>query len=251
VPGKPRATVAIPEPTNPWDRRVDETPPAWFAFVSYRDMGAARSQVRVCREIRKSRPLISRWSAVNEWVARAELWDAEQDRVRQRAILDSHRQAVLGMGDRHANVAQEWLGVMERVVRELLARIVEKDTEAGGAGIGRPFGPSDVALDELLGMIRMVGSVMPRVAEMERLARGIAPSEPVDELKLRATIKAEFELSTRGGGSEETNDPTYVEAVVRALVEAGAIPGLALVASATELEGDDGIGDPGRNGHSA
>lgn len=212
-------TVAVPEPINAWDRRVDETPPAWEAFQCYRDLGLERSVAGVRAQLGKSRTIFERWCARHSWVARCELWDAAQDAERQRARLGAHRQAIIDMDARHAAQAESWLRTMERVVRELLFRIVDADQKNE-----RPF--EDVELTELIGMARTIGPIMPRVVEMERLARGIPQNEPVDENKMRATLRAELELNIEGGAGEAPDNREYMVKAIQALVEAGAIPGV-------------------------
>jgi hypothetical protein len=244
-----QTSVAIPPPVHAWDRRPAESGVAWEAFVAYRDLGASRTHATVGTSLGKSTTLMSRWASVHEWTPRVELWEVEQDRVRQRAALDSHRIAVVDMGGRHSRIAEEWLIIMERMLREALTRILAADAAAGEGNAGRPFGGLDMA--DLVGLIRMIGTVMPRVAEMERLARGITPSEAVDENKLRATIKAEYELAIDLG--DAPSDPQHVATVIRTLVEAGAIPGIVLAADSVEAEYrelDDYQDQEHSNGHS-
>lgn len=63
---------------NVWDRREGETAKAYSAFITYRDLGAERSLSKVSKALGKSTALLCRWSSANDWTARAEAWDANQ-----------------------------------------------------------------------------------------------------------------------------------------------------------------------------
>ncbi|KQP81618.1 hypothetical protein [Aeromicrobium sp. Leaf291] len=73
-----KPTAAAPD--NPWDQLTDESGPAYEAFLAYRDLGLARSNAKVARELGKSTTLMNRWSSRHSWVLRASAWDRELDR---------------------------------------------------------------------------------------------------------------------------------------------------------------------------
>jgi hypothetical protein len=66
--------------TLPYSKRKDETPEAFEAFATYRDMGTGRSLIAVSEKLCKSEPLIARWSKRHGWVKRVHAYDAELDR---------------------------------------------------------------------------------------------------------------------------------------------------------------------------
>jgi hypothetical protein len=66
---------------HPWTRREDETDQAWEGFVTYRDMGTARSLAKVAREVGKSTPLMERWSRKHSWADRSAAYDRHMDAV--------------------------------------------------------------------------------------------------------------------------------------------------------------------------
>ena len=82
-----------------WDRRENESAPAYEALMTYLEGGLDRSVNAVSRKLSKSRTLISRWSFTHEWVERARSWDADIERKRlaeaarqqQRRIDNSQR----------------------------------------------------------------------------------------------------------------------------------------------------------------
>lgn len=65
---------------RPETKRTDESPEAFEAFATYRDMGVGRSTAAVGRELGKSKTVMDRWSSKYAWVARAHSYDLEVDR---------------------------------------------------------------------------------------------------------------------------------------------------------------------------
>jgi hypothetical protein len=89
---------------KPWDRRDDETDPAWVAFVAYRDAGQNRSMSQATAAVGKG-PAMKRqlegWSSKHEWVKRVRAFDSwidqeHQRRVRAQSLDRRSRQAALG-----------------------------------------------------------------------------------------------------------------------------------------------------------
>ena len=70
----------VPEPDYPWDRQADESPQAFEAFATYRDMAYQRSLAAAGWKLHKSKKLLERWSAAHGWVKRVAAWDAYNDR---------------------------------------------------------------------------------------------------------------------------------------------------------------------------
>jgi len=63
---------------NLWERRQDETPKAFAAFVVYRDLGPARSIVKAIESTGKRTAKVRRWEkwpSRFDWVARAAGYD--------------------------------------------------------------------------------------------------------------------------------------------------------------------------------
>ena len=73
----------------PWDRREDETPKAFAAFMAYRDMGRERSLNRCSKaDGAPTVGLLKRWSSRYEWQARCVAWDRHLDATRQQALKE-------------------------------------------------------------------------------------------------------------------------------------------------------------------
>ena len=75
---------------SPWEKQPHESPPAFQAFVIYRDQGLGnRSTARVSEELGKSLALIHRWSGRWQWVFRVESYDEYLDQqIRDRHLRE-------------------------------------------------------------------------------------------------------------------------------------------------------------------
>ncbi len=175
-----------------WGRQSKETPPAFEAFVTYRDQGAQRSHANVARKLRKSTQLVSRWSRVHGWVDRVKAWDEELDR-RARAATSAE---VAEMAKRHVRLADQMLELSGHELRKRLKQ-AEKDKDKPAATVY-----------ELVRLLKEGTTI-------ERLARG-EPGEVVEvagrtvdlsvlsvqELKLLKQINAKL----RGGGDVDDGE---------------------------------------------
>lgn len=121
--------IYILEP-EPWERQLNESPQAFEAFACYRDMGAARSTVKVSRKLCKSVSLMNRWSSEHDWVKRAAAWDVEKDRVARESQLTDIKE----MRKRHAAIAKKMMDTADNALNNIkpdevstneIARLVE------------------------------------------------------------------------------------------------------------------------------
>ncbi|KAA9379662.1 hypothetical protein F5972_08395 [Microbispora cellulosiformans] len=89
---------------KPWERRNDESAPAFEAFAAYRDMPATERSYRdVARQLGKSATLIARWGSTHKWPERVaaydrhleEQWLLEQAKARRKAAERQIRTAQL------------------------------------------------------------------------------------------------------------------------------------------------------------
>lgn len=73
---------------NLWDRRPDETDPAFAAFKIYLEC-EPRSSAKVAEKIHKSPALIRRWASKYDWQERARAWDSSiLEQVRERIATE-------------------------------------------------------------------------------------------------------------------------------------------------------------------
>lgn len=94
-----------PTPATPvatWARMPEETPKAWEAFVTYRNLGPGRSIKKAAHLLGKARRTLDSWTSLYRWVQRARDWDAFQDQ----ALLQQTVQQRRDMDGRHRQIAR-------------------------------------------------------------------------------------------------------------------------------------------------
>jgi len=165
----------------PWDRRPDESAPAFEAFAAYRDAGRERSIEAVSAALGKSGSLLSRWSAKHGWVERVAAFDTEAARRAGKASLEDHA-AVRARQAKQARILQQ------RAMQALVG-----------------MDPALMTPAEAINALR-VGS------EQERAALGI-PSQVRAELDVMTTISFEYHDAAP---SDATDDGDVIDVAVSA-----------------------------------
>lgn len=152
-----------------WLRQPDESEEAYEAFSLYRDLGMERSQVRVADQLGKSTTLINRWGSQWSWVVRARAWDNEQDRL----TLERNAREAAAMRVRQARGAAI-VGRALTAPAEALLRELQADPDLLVRGLRTANGElRHDRLVELMGMVVASARMMPPVAQVERIARGV------------------------------------------------------------------------------
>lgn len=100
---------------EPWERLNGESRQSFEAFVHYRDQGAERTLRETARALGKSTTLIERWSAKHHFVARAEAWDLEKDRLWRATQVASRRE----VGRRQLQIANAIQGRIISAIQAL------------------------------------------------------------------------------------------------------------------------------------
>ena len=145
-----------------WERQQGESEKAFEAFVTYRDLGPARSLTKVSQELNKSRTLLGRWSSRWRWVHRTAAWEVEQDRFRRNAQL----QEIAEMSRRHARQAQRGLGAVSDLQDTFLRRLQDSGQEAF----------ADLSDGDLMGLAMRGMRLIEPLSKVERKARGLPDS---------------------------------------------------------------------------
>jgi hypothetical protein len=123
APDQPDQEAPRCEESLPWERLPNETAKQFDYFTIYRDLPASdRSLNRVVEEIHKrhgqarkklgNRTTLAKYSAENDWVARAESYDDEKDRIKRATWKKKEEE----MAERHIAVAK---AMLNKVVHEL------------------------------------------------------------------------------------------------------------------------------------
>ena len=104
---------------QPWERQPGESEQAFEAFKIYRDLGVRRSNAEVCKQLSKSRQLISRWKSKYEWDDRVRAYDNDLEK-------QQHAEAVKNLKDmtgRHIKLAMS----LQRKALEALDKLKVED----------------------------------------------------------------------------------------------------------------------------
>lgn len=127
---------------QPWDRQPEETPPAWQAFVAYRDLGFDRSLRAAAEKIGKAQSLLARWSTRHGWVARAQAYDTHLDQEHQkrlRARRTTSEQRLLRIVDKGmAKLEAAFEGKLELTDPAKLSRLMAELVKAERMVMGDP-----------------------------------------------------------------------------------------------------------------
>ena len=102
-----------------WERQLGESVQAFEAFKIYRDLGLKRSNNEVCRQLAKSRQLISRWKAAWKWEERVRAYDNALEQ-------EAHKESIKSLKDmtsRHIRISVQ----LQNKALEALQRMKVED----------------------------------------------------------------------------------------------------------------------------
>jgi hypothetical protein len=199
-----------PELLDPWDRQPGESDQAWQAWTAYRDQELPRSLRRAARTHGNHLTTMAKHSERWQWVTRAAAWDVEKDRARTREMLAEQE----ALGRRHATIAQGHLQALNATMGEVLRRLNLPEGDPVRTAMLQAMDPVD-----LLRLQTQAARAMPRVAQAERLARGLnTEGPPAADPAADARRESDEELRRRLAGLESTDAP----AVFLAGADAGA-----------------------------
>src|SRR5688572_4841578 len=121
-----------------WEQQVDESTPAFEAFVLYRDT-RPRSLRKVAEMLDKNDALIARWSKSHAWVERSQRWDHELDSCSQQTQIDEVKEMKrrqIRMAIDMQSLAIEGLKLLEEGLRETKKLPMSADNIVRMADIG-------------------------------------------------------------------------------------------------------------------
>lgn len=157
---------------KPWERQPRESEKAFAAFCAYRDAGKDRSITALQRQFGTT---VVIWSPEWQWVKRAYEFDLDCDRKAAEAV----RREVVQMQVRHARHAQLHLAVLSQPAQALMKRI-QREPEFMDkliAACETTNAQGQAVLDvpktlEVMDTLRRFAEAFPKVATVERVARG-------------------------------------------------------------------------------
>jgi hypothetical protein len=170
---EPRKTFPCQSPTVPkiafdiapdrelWDRQIGETAKQYAAFLAYRDLGLSARSIPATARVLGLSPRtgqVGAWSARNHWRERVDAWDGELERRKQVALTDEIQE----MARRHVAAAQDYIEALMEPAREMARRLMDPQFESLG----------ELPTADLLILAARCASVLPKLFEAERLARG-------------------------------------------------------------------------------
>jgi len=153
---------------KPWEMQEDESPLAFQAFKTYRDLRPEdRSYTKVGQLLSKTKQQMGDWGLKYHWQERIVAYERELDRIKVRKHFDD----IEKMNDRQAIQAQS------------ISRVIFVPVEALIKKMNSPEWPKTIEelqnqpATVLIEMAKSIASVMPTIMRMERLARGEATEE--------------------------------------------------------------------------
>lgn len=120
-------------PLNSWDRQSGESAPAYEAFLTYRDLGYARSTAATAQKLGKSKTLMDRWSGQWNWVARTEAWDS----MPSAKLVEAYEEMATRVAEQHERVATKLMARLEQHLDALDPGKVPSQTWSIAHGAGR------------------------------------------------------------------------------------------------------------------
>lgn len=107
-----RRELELDPSIDAWNRQPAETPRNHGLFLMYRDMGRIRTVAQLAEMSPLSYAATARVARYNKWVARAGLWDAEQDRIAGIRLQDAREE----MARKHSAAARK---LMDKALERL------------------------------------------------------------------------------------------------------------------------------------
>lgn len=109
-----------------FERQERESTPAFEAFKTYRDLGAARSldvayRLHTGRQesTKRASGRWRKWSLVHDWVDRARAYDDYQEMIRREAIEEHERTKGVEKAEREARIQERVQALKERFIQRL------------------------------------------------------------------------------------------------------------------------------------
>lgn len=107
LPPQNERTIMELDPTiEPWEQQPGEKDRNYGYFMMFRDLGRTRSLRQASEITGRAINYLRVLQSTNKWVARADAWDTEQDRLFSARVVDQRKD----MATRHLKAAQQLMG---------------------------------------------------------------------------------------------------------------------------------------------
>jgi hypothetical protein len=195
-----RATMAAEWRTGEakaWEQLPGETPVAYQAFLTYRDLGVGRSLAETARVLGKQASLMGRWARRHEWASRVLAWDREQARADE-SVLRHERDEIRRRELRDADQ-------LKRLAMAKMMSLVIRDPVTGELSLAAEVKPRDAVLIYRLGL-----SITHSMASHPDQDDSAGPGDRLDlmsDAELRELVKLAEQQANQGSeavGSEES-----------------------------------------------
>lgn len=113
-----RRMLELDPAIDAWDRQPGELPRNHGLFLMYRDMGRIRTVAQLAAMSPLKYGSVARIARYGRWVARAGLWDAEQDRIANIRLQDAREE----MARKHSKAAR---ALMDKALERLKTLDIE------------------------------------------------------------------------------------------------------------------------------
>ena len=128
--GRAARSAGVPRPVYEWDRRKDEGPEAYQAFLVYRDIGQGRRSIQAVRERYAKGTgflrLLGRWSSRHSWTFRVDAWDAQLQRIADERIREIFTEQI----ERHRVIGDAGLAAVSEALNLTLQELRQAKAEA-------------------------------------------------------------------------------------------------------------------------
>lgn len=183
--------------TPPWEQQPDEAQHIYAAARAYFDLGPARSQQAVARQVHKSRSTIARWSARHNWAARARAYDEQRlqmEEARRQGMLETVAQTEARLEQAQAR-PQGWHMSAPSAARqwgERLRQAREEEWQTTRALLARAREMLACPLEDAKWNWRDAAALIDQAAKLVRQVAGEALDAEVGQAGPGLTVRVEY-----------------------------------------------------------
>lgn len=197
----PRRLEALADDREPWERQPGETPTQYSRFHAYLEAGPQRKVTTTADELGAARATLHQLSSLMRWRERAELYDAEQQRIRRaRQAADAER-----FREAEARIAAGMLGEVGKALRRLQSDAIPPEQVPRWAEVASKLGR--LAYGEPSDLVALTSPADAPV-RIERVRSEVLELNPDQRRRLAAELAEEVRRRMAASPSAGTADGT-------------------------------------------